>query len=30
MIKKAPTVKEGAFLIEVLTHSVNFCYSYFW
>ena len=26
---KVPTIKEGAFLIEVLTHSVNFCYIYF-
>ena len=29
MMKKAPTIKEGAFFIVVLTHSVNFNYIYF-
>ncbi len=29
MMKKAPTIKEGAFFIVVLTHSVNFYYIYF-
>jgi len=28
-MKKAPTIKEGAFFIVVLTHSVNFYYIYF-